>query len=123
MTADPIKGKSLRWTYSDGPVKGKTFEHHFTNDGTVSWNEASDGRPSAGATAAKGSAHDSSAGYEFARLNADVYVVSYLAGSGYTLTTVVDERTGRIVSFASNEKELTIQHGELVPAKERIASR
>jgi hypothetical protein len=122
MSADPIKGKSLRWKYSDGPVKGRAFEHHFTDDGTVSWNEASDGQPSAGAKPT-GAGHDSSARYEVARLNDDVYVVSYLAGSGYTLTTVVDERTGKIISFASNEKELTIQHGELVPAKERVASR
>jgi hypothetical protein len=106
MSADPIKGKTVRWTYGDGPMKGKTFEHHFTNDGTVGWNEAGGGKPTA----------DSSAKYEFARINDDVYVFSYLSGSGYTLTTVIDERTGKIVSFASNEKDHQILQGELSDA-------
>ena len=106
MNADPIKGKTVRWTYADGPVKGKGFEHHFANDGTVTWKEAGDTKPSA----------DSSAKYEFERINDDVYVVSYLSGHGYTLTTIVDQRTGKIVSVASNEKEHVIQHGELSDA-------
>jgi hypothetical protein len=103
MAADPLKGKSLRWTYSDGPMQGKVFEHQFSDDGRVSWKEAKDAKPSA----------DASAAYQFARINDDVYVVSYLSGHGYTLTTVVDERSGSIVSFASNEKELVVQHGSL----------
>ena len=111
MTEDSIKGKTVRWSYSDGPMKGKPFEHHFAGDGTVGWNEAGQGEPSA----------DSHAKYEFARINDGVYVVSYLSGSGFTLTTVVDEKTGRIVSFASNEKELIVQHGELTDAKRREA--
>ena len=24
MSADPIKGKTVRWTYDDGPMKGQT---------------------------------------------------------------------------------------------------
>jgi hypothetical protein len=103
MSADPIDGKTVRWTYDDGPMKGKGFEHHFGNDGTVTWKEAGDAKPSA----------DSTAKYQFAPINDDVYVVSYLSGSGFTLTTVVDAKTGRIVSFASNEKELIVQHGSL----------
>ena len=46
-------------------------------------------------------------------------MVSYLSNHGFTLTTVVDERSGAIVSFASNEKDLAVQHGSLeqkVPA-------
>ena len=126
MGADPNRGKTIRWTYADGPVKGKAFEHHFTNDGTVSWKEAADQQPSADSKTAKdakdGSANDSSAAYEFARINDDVYVFSYLSSSsGYTLTTIVDERTGKITSFASNEKELVIQHGELDGAKRHAA--
>ena len=102
MGAD-VKGKTIRWTYSDGPMKGKHFEHHFTNDGTVTWKEAGDEKPSA----------DSSAPYQFARITDDVFVVSYLSGHGFTLTTVIDEKAGTVVSFASNEKELAAQHGRL----------
>ena len=103
MAADPLKGTTMRWSYSDGPVQGKLFEHTFTDDGKVGWKFAGDAQASA----------DSNVAYQFARINAEVYVFSYLAGSGYTLTTVVDERSGKIVSFASNERELVIQHGSI----------
>ena len=107
---DPMGGKTVRWTYDDGPMKGKGFEHRFSNDGTVSWKESGGAKPSA----------DSSAKYQVARINDDAYVFSYLSGSGFTLTTVVDEKAGTVVSFASNEKELMVQHGSL-EAKKRAA--
>jgi MoaF N-terminal domain len=109
MGAD-VKGTTIRWTYSDGPMKGKGFEHHFRNDGTVTWKEAGDEKPSA----------DSSATYQFVRINDDVFVFSYLSGSGNTLTTVVDEKAGTVVSFASNEKQVIVQHGSL-DARRRAA--
>ena len=37
--SDPVRGKTIRWSYDDGPVAGKTFEHTFTDEGTVSWRE------------------------------------------------------------------------------------
>jgi hypothetical protein len=84
-------------------MKGKHFEHAFGSDGTVTFKEAADAKPSA----------DSKAKYRFERISDGVYVVSYLSSHGFTLTTVVDERSGAIVSFASNEKDLTVQHGSL----------
>ncbi len=107
--AKDLAGKTIRWTYGDGPMKGKNFEHSFTDD-TVTWKEAGEAKPSA----------DSKARYQFARISDDVYVVSYLSGHGFTLTTVVDERSGAIVSFASNEKDLVVQHGA-IDAKARAA--
>ena len=103
MAGDALAGKTLRWTYADGPLKGKGFEHQFKDDGTVSWKMSGDATPSA----------DSRAKYRHARINGRGYVFSYLSGSGYTLTTVVDEQARTVVSFASNEKELTVQHGTL----------
>ena len=100
MSDDPVRGKTLRWTFKDGPMQGTTYEHVFRTDGTVSWAEP--GKP-AGA--------DSTAKYEVEPVSDGVYVVSYLGKSGYTLTTVVDTTTGKIVSFASNEKSLLKQHG------------
>ena len=100
--ATDLGGKTIRWTYADGPMKGKHFEHSFTSD-TVAWKEAGEPKPSA----------DSQAKYQFKRINDEVYVVSYLSSHGFTLTTVVDEGSGAIVSFASNEKELVVQHGSL----------
>ena len=54
---------------------------------------------------------DAKAKYQTARVNDDVYAVSYLSGSGYTLTSVLDFVGGTVVSFASNEKELVLQTG------------
>jgi hypothetical protein len=105
MTADPVRGKTLRWRFDDGPVKGKTFEHAFSMDGTVTYREISE----TGAGPEGPRAH-----YEAIPVDDHIYVVSYLASSGWTLTTVVDTRSRKIVSFASNEKELISQHGELV---------
>jgi hypothetical protein len=104
---DPIKGKTIRWTYDDGPMKGKTFQHTFGADGTVTWKEAGEVKPSAGSTAK----------YESVGINDDVYAVAYLSGHGWTLTTIVDTKSGSIVSYASNEKDLVLQHGKLDTAR------
>ncbi|MEX2046060.1 MAG: MoaF N-terminal domain-containing protein [Chloroflexota bacterium] len=105
--SDPVRGKKIRWSYDDGPVAGKKFEHVFAADGTVTWREigARVGQPAVGG--------EPSAKYEAAALTDDVYAVSYLAGSGWTLTTVVNNKDRTIVSFASNERMLVLQHGKL----------
>lgn len=100
MDNDPVRGKTLQWTFEDGPAQGQTYEHVFGTDGTVRWAEP--GKPAA---------EDSTAAYEVERVNDDVYAVAYLGRSGYALTTVVDTKTGRIVSFASNETSLVKQRG------------
>ena len=35
----------------------------------------------------------------------DAYAVSYLSGSGYTLTVVLNFKDGGMVGFASNDKQ------------------
>src|SRR5438552_2698485 len=37
MTTDPVRGKTLRWSYEDGPTAGTTFEHDFGEDGRVQY--------------------------------------------------------------------------------------
>ena len=115
MGADPIRGKTIRWTYQDGPMAGKGFEHVFGEDGNVTWRETSgdDGRtkpPSNGKQKTSKAATEPKAKYEVAP-DEDVCVVSYLSKSGYTLTSVLDFASGTVVSFASNEKELVPQRG------------
>ena len=34
---DSLRGKTLRWTFTDGPVAGTLFEHTFQDDGSVVW--------------------------------------------------------------------------------------
>ena len=88
-------------------MAGKAIEHTFGTDGTVTWREI-------GATpSAASAAGEPGARYEVVLVTEGIYAVSYLAASGWTLTTIVDERTQKIVSFASNEKMLVPQHGTL----------
>lgn len=111
MPNDPLRGRTLEWSYEDGPTKGTRFEHTFHDDGTVSYRMAGD---------AKG---DGAPGerqrYEVATLGDGVCAVSYLARSGWTLTTVLDLASGRMASFASNEKQLIVQHGTFTDRTQR----
>jgi len=108
MGADPVRGKTIRWTYEDGPVAGMNFEHMFGDDGMVTWRET-DGEQKN--TTAPTSGREPKAKYQVAPVSDEVCAVSYLAASGYTLTSVLDFASGTVVSFASNEKELVLQHG------------
>ena len=94
LRTDSILGKTLRWTFTNGPTKGATFEHVFHDDGSVSWREAS-GKRGDETRAEKGAV---------VRVSDDVQVVSYLSDSGYTLTLALNLSTSRMVGFASNEQ-------------------
>jgi hypothetical protein len=49
MNSDPIRGRTIRFTFSDGPLAKKTFEHVFDTRGTVTFRRMGDGAsPSAG---------------------------------------------------------------------------
>lgn len=108
--ADRVSGKTIRWKFSDGPMKNKTFEHTFERSGAVKYrgvDSENDGKM----TREKK--------YEAGRVSADVDVVSYLSSSGYTLTVVLNYRTKKLVAFASNEKMLMLQHGTFDVVKHR----
>jgi hypothetical protein len=92
---NPVRGKTLRWTFNEPPVAGVVFEHVFREDGTVTWRVLEG--------PGKGTSKDE-ARYAARSIADDVYAISYLAASGHTLTVVVNLRTGRVVGFASNEK-------------------
>lgn len=112
MPADTtqIHGKTLRFKFNDGPMAGKTVEHAFDHDGTVTWKTVGgDGNPSKPTK------------YELANINFDVFAISYLGDSGYTLTTILDFNTGLLVAFASNEKSLVKQHGAFEVVKRAAA--
>jgi hypothetical protein len=117
MRSDPIRGKTVRWSYADGPMAGKKFEHTFGTDGTVSWRETGGDQQEGSSTngepkpkKGKPEPH-TKAKYQAEAVSDDVWVVSYLSDSGYTLTSVLDFASGAVVSFASNEKELVRQRG------------
>jgi hypothetical protein len=116
MRSDQVRGKTIRWTYDDGPMAGKSFEHTFGDDGVVTWREAGAADrgtkpPVNGKEKIGRAATEAKANYEVAAINDDVCAVSYLSKSGFTLTSVLDFASGTVVSFASNEKELIPQRG------------
>jgi hypothetical protein len=112
MSSDPIRGRTIRFTFADGPMAKKTFEHIFDARGTVSFRTV-DG--DASSSAAKKTKADepmpSEPRYEIATVREDIGAVSYLGGGGYTLTTLLDFKTKKLVAFSSNEKGVSVQHG------------
>jgi hypothetical protein len=84
--ADPIRGRTIRLTWTEGPTKGKTHEHVFHADGTVEWGKER-------------------VRYSAMRAGGEVWAMSYLSLSGYTLTVALNFGDRTMVGFASNEKE------------------
>ncbi len=106
-----LEGKTIRWTFSDGPVANERYEHAFDGKGGLSYRKVDDGGSAEGTRVEK---------YESEEVGDDVVVFSYLApDSGYTLTSVLDYASNTVVAFASNEKMLAVQHGtfEEVPGE------
>ena len=98
---DSLYGKTLRWTFKDGPTKGMVFEHTFEDDGSVTWRgkgpQAKDHHESASAAV---------------KVSDDVHLVSYLSKeSGYTITVALNLGTGTATCIASNGKEWVLQSG------------
>jgi hypothetical protein len=112
---DPVRGKTMRWAFTDGPTAGSTYEHTFSKSGTVTFKAVGGGpdaaKPAKGAAAKKKQATAKKEGrpeapkYAAMRAADDAYAVSYLSGSGYTLTVVLNFKDHTMVGFASNDKQ------------------
>lgn len=91
--SDPVRGKTMQWSWTKGPTADTTHEHTFNTDGTMTW-RILDGK-AAGKT---GSEKE----YLSARVSSDVQLVSYLAHSGFTITLALNFKDGKMVGSASN---------------------
>lgn len=106
--ASAVRGKIIRYIWTEGPTKGKTYDHVFHGDGTVEWHDVGSPDVPSGAGASKASPSEKKATtperapYAAMEAAQDVYAVSYLAPSGYTLTVVLDFKTSRMVGIASS---------------------
>ena len=102
--AAAIRGKTLRFIWTEGPTQGRTHDHLFNPDGTVTWSDA--GGPKSAQTADSAAARPKeNPQYGASRVTDEIYIVSYLAGSGYTLTVVLNFEDQQLVGFASSAKE------------------
>jgi MoaF N-terminal domain len=102
--AAAVRGKTIRLTWTEGPTKGTTYEHVFHQDGTVEWHDIAPPKPQPGKPQ-KPAEPKEKPKYAAFRVTDDIYAVSYLAGSGYTLTVVLNFQDHRMVGFASGAKE------------------
>jgi hypothetical protein len=106
--APEISGKTMRWAWTTGPTKGAIHEHVFHENGTVELRAVDSGglraRP---ATKRKPAARRAAAkpAYAAMRLAPGLYLVSYLASSGCTLTVAIDFGTREIQGIASGAKD------------------
>jgi hypothetical protein len=111
---DPIRGRTIRFSWSDGPTKGSVHEHIFHDDETVEWRsveQRSAGNERAGKGEA-GSAHKPERPRYFSvELTDDFWLVSYLSQSGFTLTVVLNFEDASMVGIASNDKMWTPVRG------------
>lgn len=97
-TPKTLEGKTLRFNFSAGPMKGKTFDHTFNRDGTVEWG------PPGGDKTKNGNA-------AIAKIADNVFVGSYMSDKGNTLTATCNLETGELVSFASDGKQWSRHDG------------
>jgi hypothetical protein len=102
---ETLTGRTIRWSFEDGPMAGTSFEHDFNADGSVTW-RIIDGQHK-GASAREKS-------YSAVKINAQTWAISYFAASGHTLTVVLSVEDGRAVAFASNNTTWTPMHGRFV---------
>jgi hypothetical protein len=123
MSSDFIRGKTIRFTFADGPMAKKTFEHVFHDEGVVSFRMIG-GEASSAAVAKEtaGAERKPEIRYEAAMVREGVWAVSYLSSAGYTLTTILDFETRKLVAFSSNEKMLAVQHGTFEVAAAPVAA-
>ena len=95
---NPIQGATLRWTFDEGPTKGKSYEHTFHDDGTVEYRSV-DGKEKSG----KGD--DERPQYGDMLVSDDVHIVSYLSDSGFTLTLALNFDDCQMYGYASNNEQ------------------
>lgn len=102
LLAVSLAGTTIRWTFADGPAAGTTYEHTFHEDGNVTWRVVSGEHQGV-------SRREKS--YGAARPGEQILAISYLAASGHTLTVILNLETGKMVGFASSDKEWYAMHG------------
>lgn len=105
LAAPAIRGRTMRFTWTEGPTKGTTHEHVFHEDGTVEWRDTSSQKARATNKQEKSASANEKPKYGAVRVADEIYAVSYLAASGYTLTVVLNFHDHRLAAFASSSKE------------------
>ena len=99
---DSLRGRTVRWTFADGPSAGTTYEHVFNEDGTIGFRGADKSGRGKFTLAREGTVE---------KFGDGIFVVSYLAVGGFTLTVVMNMRDRKMIGFASNNDSWFKQQG------------
>lgn len=98
-----LAGRTLRWTFHDGPTANKTYEHTFSDDGSVVFREVA---ASAAKKVEPGGNSKTPIHYASYEVAPGLHFMSYLSpDSGYTLTVLVDMNKRTVHAVASGGKE------------------
>ncbi len=97
-TPTTLVGHTVRFTFADGPMAGKAFDHTFHKNGTVEF-----GPPGGPATTSEHAT--------VAKIADGVFLASYLGPKGYTLTVGIDTAVGKLVAISSDGKDWSKQAG------------
>jgi hypothetical protein len=108
LLASAVRGKTMRWSFTTGPTTGKTYEHVFTEDGTVTFTDVAEKKTAstAATTPAK-----SPPKYAAVDVVDGVELVSYLSNEGYTLSVVLNFRDHSLVGVASGNGQWHVVGG------------
>ncbi|HXT16520.1 MAG TPA: hypothetical protein VN706_12860 [Gemmatimonadaceae bacterium] len=99
---DLAPGRTITWTFDDGPMAGVPIEHDLNADGSITWRIV--GGPHNGV-----SVREQRYGAE--KINDTVWVLSYRAASGHTLTAVLNFADGRVMGYGSDSASWESSHG------------
>lgn len=102
-----FRGRTITFRFEDGAMANKAYAHTFSDEGDIAYKLAGVEGQGARARASR-----------IEKLRDDVWIVAYLGEGGYTLTTVLDFASNRLVSIASNEKEVSVHHGTFETARD-----
>ena len=94
--SEKVRGKTIRFSWLDGPTKNTSQDHAFHADGRVEWHSAG------GESKKKDAGPPDRPHYAGVKVSDDVCLVSYLSQSGYTLTVALNFSSNEIVGIASN---------------------
>ena len=96
--SDQVRGKTIRFSWLDGPTRNTSQDHTFHPDGTVEWQGTGSELKKKHAEATPPDRPH----YAGVKVSDDVCLVSYLSESGYTLTVTLNFSSHDIVGIASN---------------------
>jgi len=100
--ATSLAGRTLRWTFAEGPTAGKTYEHTFHPDGTVVWRGVDGGQGKA--KREESDQKPPKTKYASFEVAPDTHLVSYLSEAGFTLTVALSFKTRQCYGIASNSE-------------------